>query len=197
MCEHDCACEKKAERSCHAGVLTLQRLAETWRLINSVLAQMRLVPTAQMAMIKRDKGQETLPGFLGRHPHVQKNHHILTTALLTLPFAVFFVTGSFLSLHSLFSEFLSSSSSSVFPLLCFSLSTNTSSRPSLLISLTLSVCQASHQSPWLVPNYSAGSILSSFVWRDQNNQHKYGGGKPCFYGNIQLSNIHISQTNLA
>lgn len=45
------------------------------------------------------------------------------------------------------------------------------------------------------PNCSAGSILSCFVWRDKNNQHEYG--KTCLYGNIQPSNIHISQTNLA
>lgn len=63
------------------------------------------------------------------------------------------------------------------------------------LSLTLAVCQTSHQSWWLVPNCSAGSILSCFVWRDQNNQHEYG--KTCSYGNIQPSNIHISQTNLA
>lgn len=181
-------------------MLTLQGCAVTCRLINSVLSVVRLVPTAPTAMIKRKtlKGREALPNSLqilpGSHPHTI-NYLILTRtdALLTPCLTLWLGLSQVRKRFSLtFSLSLPSSafflSTPLFPktLVLF---------PALsLIPPSLSA-KASHQSQWLVSNCSAGSILSCFVRRDQNNQHEYG--KTCFYGNIQPNNIHISRTNLA
>ena len=211
ICPCVCVLETKQSVFTPCRVLTLQGCGVTWRLINSVLVVLRLVPTAPAAVIKRDalKGLKTLPIHSWYFLDVIYTHtHTHTKSLdqngCSFNSQSFSLTGSFSSRHVLFLDFYSFTFficvlffSSLFlffqqTLVCLP----------LLSFLSTSLCARLHIKAddrfltVLERVFYLGLCVETKII-SMNMEEKEKKKRNCFYGIIQPSNIHISQTNLA